>query len=145
MLTLLLCTGAAASPTPRDPLRVWVGHWQTGDRRIDIDAMPNRQLAVDGYAVEGGRDPVRVANGAVHLADFSVIAAPRTGRIRFGVSALDGRALSYAADGVLCHLAIRLEGRRLIVTNPDDCGAIGLSFTGVYRWRGPPNAGAQGR
>ena len=124
---------AASGPSPRQ----WLGVWISGDKLIDIRSTPDGRLAIAGEAHWGGWDPERVANGAIHAADFSVEVAPAAGPLRFGISGTDGAAMAYDTGDALCHLTVALAGGRLVVDNPDECGGAYVTFTAEYRRRPP--------
>jgi len=139
--TTMMAMPAAGQTVPRPDLSEWVGEWKASEEQSISVTMPDKKgLQFDGFATYGALDPERVANGSVHVGEFSVrvpsswITVDNT--ISFALG-LDGEAVPPETAGEFdCVLEMRLDWNInwIDVTDNRMCGGHNVSFTGQYEW-----------
>ena len=119
---------AANAPALAD----WTGRWVGLEQRINIRANAAGELAIEGDATYGSRDPERVKRGAVNMGDISGTVKPVGDTAAFAMG--DNGTLPYeqAGDDV-CRVRLRRLGPYLAVADNNNCGGHNVSFSGVYR------------
>jgi hypothetical protein len=119
----------------------WRGEWTGWDAEIEVGPAAAGKLHVEGSATWGGHDPVRVANGGVHVGEFAVDAKPDADRLAFSIGdtaegGSTARPVTEAPDDEFrCRVRLRLLGPYLLVEDNNMCGGANVTFTGTYRRR----------
>jgi hypothetical protein len=123
------------------PAAIWTGVWKAWDADIEIKPARAGTLRVEGSAVWGGHDPVRVANGGVHVGEFALDVKPLEDRIAFSVESTGDRdPVARPVDAApeeefRCRVRLRVLGPYLLARDNGVCGGANVTFTGTYRRR----------
>jgi len=131
----------SAGLTPAAAGADWRGVWKAWESRIAITAGSRGALHVDGSALWGSHDPQRVANGGVHVGEFTVDVQGTGDRIAFSVdetgSGMTARPFEDAPEEEFrCRVQLRLLGPYLLAHDNGACGGANVTFTGIYRLSG---------
>ena len=113
----------------------WDGRWEMFNAAIEIRNGESGWIEVEGYAEYGADDPVRVANGSVHVGSFAGRISLDPDDLYYVGVAFDGentKPLDQAEDHE-CTVEMRRVGNWLWVDDNGKCGGANVSFTGVYR------------
>lgn len=114
--------------------RAFLGRWVREEAEISVTPK-GAGLAFTGEATYGGKDPQRVARGAVNSGNIDFISDPASNRLSVGLSGADG-ATAVAKDKAAatdCQLDMIALGPYLVVRDNMQCGGMNASFTGIYR------------
>jgi hypothetical protein len=109
----------------RPPIAAWLGHWQRDDEaEIDIGLTDDPgQIHLDGQALWGIHDPVRVEHG-IHVYQVNADVRFKGDSARYPDNDQDDD----------CRFAMRLLGPYLLVEQDEDAVcAANVSYSGVYR------------
>lgn len=114
--------------------RAFVGRWVREEAEISVTAKSSG-LAFKGEATYGGKDPQRVARGAVNSGIIDFTSDPASNRLSVAVPNADGAAAMPKDKGGPndCQLDMVALGPYLVVKDNMQCGGMNVSFTGVYR------------
>jgi len=96
----------------------WVGVWQNDYAKLWIKPSDNGQLAVKG-------DGIWTGELSSHFGDFSFVAKPEDGWLVTPTSSPPDQ----------CRVALRRVGSFIFGADNGNCGAVNVSFDGVYRFR----------
>ncbi len=114
--------------------RAFVGRWVREEAEISVTPK-GAALAFKGEATYGGKDPQRVARGAVNSGNIDFTADPASNRLSVGLSGTDGATAipKDKAAATDCQLDMIALGPYLVVRDNMQCGGMNVSFTGIYR------------
>lgn len=111
-----------------------VGRWVREEAEITV-TRKGEDLVFSGEATYGGKDPRRVAMGAVNSGVFDFVTRPAANRISVGLKDGDKAVGKAQADASDCQLDMIALGPYLVVRDNQQCGGMNVSFTGIYRKR----------
>jgi hypothetical protein len=116
----------------------WRGEWTGWSAEIEVRPAAAGKLHLEGSATWGGGDPVRVANGGVHVGEFGVDLKPDADRLAFSISNTEGESpvqpvTAAPEDEFRCRVRLRLLGPYLLAEDNNMCGGANVTFTGTYR------------
>jgi hypothetical protein len=100
------------------PEALWVGAWQNKTAKIVIELTNGGGLGIRGHAI---RD-LGLGTGDIY-GDFAISGRPQNG------------VLTATGDDGGCEVSVRLLGAYIVVADNGACGGMGVSFSGLYRFR----------
>ena len=97
----------------------WAGVWQNGNAKLLVKNQ-NNQILINGKGLW-------VGSYSPHFGEFTVLGTPRDGVV------VDDASFEPGFGG--CQIALRLVGNFIYAADNSNCGAINVSFSGLYRYR----------
>lgn len=134
-LAALTVAPALAKDKARADSAAFVGVWRAGPEQDVSIAAKGDRLHVEGFATWGAQDPDQVANGLIHLGEFSLtvpVSWIEGDTLAFAVSP-EGLGIRPDAAGQYdCLVTLKASGDRLMVEDNTMCGGANVTFNGVY-------------
>ena len=141
LVGLVLVVGAGPAPGKDKPhsIATWLGNWTAGPEQdiVITRSGDDDALLIEGFASWGASDPERVAIGAIHVGEFTVVVPTswvdvERHRLKFAVST-DGAVRPEAAGDHDCTIKLELTQAALVATDNMMCGGLNVTFNGTYR------------